>query len=207
MRVLIGMEHELLRYGLIQLLKDLQPVEYMATASTVEAFIDVVRKFHFDLIIIDIRLSGAGGLTSVFSELEQLPPVQKRVLMCHDDSRLEETESAVERDIIDGTCHSESTLEELMAFFQRILKGERVYLYIAMNGKYRIPGGDNGQELSKREQEVFHMKVRGYTVKETAELLNISPKTVENHRRNIRKKLNIRRNSEWYEWGEKLSML
>jgi len=73
-------------------------------------------------------------------------------------------------------------------------------------GDYLEVGEDERQDLSKREEEVFHMKVRGYTVKETAALLNISPKTVENHRRNIRKKLNIVKNNEWYDWGKQFGM-
>ncbi|WP_143522608.1 helix-turn-helix transcriptional regulator, partial [Pseudomonas sp. 2822-17] len=72
-----------------------------------------------------------------------------------------------------------------MEFFQQVLAGDSVILNLNKHDDDKTLLGDFNYTLSKREREVFHLKVRGYTVKDTAELLNISPKTVENHRRNI----------------------
>ncbi|WP_088036273.1 response regulator transcription factor [Evansella clarkii] len=205
MKVLIGIEHELLRYGLIQLLKDIQPVEYMVEASDTEQFIDSLRKYEFDLTVANTTLPGAGGLPVLISELKNLSPGTKRVLMLGNPGGAPESYS--EDSGLEGAFYHGATLDELMEFFQRILKGETAFLHA---GKSRHQPGNDNQEshlLSDREKEIFHMKVRGFSVKDTASILKISPKTVENHRRNIRRKLSIGRNSEWYEWGKKLGLL
>lgn len=205
MKVLVGLKHELLRYGLIELLKDVQPIEYMAMVSDVKELIDALRKYHFDLIIVDAKLQGDGGLRSVLAVLETVSASSKRVFMFNES--IKELEAIVKREEFEGIFYGHSTLTELMDFFQRVLKGECVYLNIDQKSWLLLRGEKRDHDLSKREEEVFYMKVRGYTVKDTAEALKISPRTAENHRLNIRKKLNIERSSDWYKWGKQLGVI
>ncbi|MDG5788032.1 response regulator transcription factor [Evansella sp. AB-P1] len=205
MKVLIGVDHELLRNGLIQLLKDIQPIEYMVLASTTEEYIQALRKYRFELAVVDTDLPGAGGLKNIFSVQEILPYPPKRVFMFNEP--VPELEEQFTNKKVEGIFHERMTLDELMIFFQNILNGERVYSKPHKTEHFHFSNQYLKEHLSKREEEVFYMKIRGYTVKDTAELLKISPKTVENHRRNIRKKLDIQKNSEWYEWGKRLGAI
>ncbi|MCD8509200.1 MAG: response regulator transcription factor [Bacillus sp. (in: Bacteria)] len=200
MKVLVAMNQELLRYGLVQLLKDIKPIDYIAEVSTVEELINTAKTYKFDLIVADANLQGGDYITTLLTRLKGLPSDCKRVFLWKEcNNQVSSLEKA------DGVFHENSSLEELMDFFQRVLEGEKLYLNV--NKQNSSVDNYNNNELSRREKEVFQLKVNGYTVKDTAKLLSISPKTVENHRRNIRKKLNILRNSEWVEWGKRLGML
>ncbi|MBU9714598.1 response regulator transcription factor [Evansella tamaricis] len=206
MRVLIALNHELLRYGLIQLLKDIQPMEYMVTAPTVEELIEAIKKYDFDLIVLDVTMMGRGERRNVLL-LQDMPRSAKIVLMINNTLSEQNISDFINTHEIMGVFHEHSPLEDLMGFFQRVLNGERVHLVGAQREESSFKRERTEDILSKREEEVLYMKVQGYTVKETAELLRISEKTVENHRRNIRKKLEIHKNSEWIEWGKKLGMI
>lgn len=205
MRVLIGLKNELLRYGLIELLKDVQPIEYVVMSSDVKELNQALRKYDFDLIIVDAKLQGEGGLRSVFAVLETVPASSKRVFMFNES--IHELDAIAKREQLQGIFYEHSTLTELMDFFQRVLKGECVYLNSDQKSCLLLRGEKREHDLSKREEEVFFMKVRGYTVKDTAEALKISPRTAENHRLNIRKKLNIEKNSDWYKWGKQFGVI
>ncbi|MBO8157146.1 MAG: hypothetical protein H0Z32_11850 [Bacillaceae bacterium] len=67
-------------------------------------------------------------------------------------------------------------------------------------GSFEIP-------LSPREQEVFILTLKGFSQKEIAERMSISVKTVENHRRNIRKKLGSKNKGERMEFAQKYKLL
>ncbi|MBU9720370.1 MULTISPECIES: response regulator transcription factor [Bacillaceae] len=205
MKVLIGINHELVRYGLIQLLKDIQPIESMVMVATTEEFIEALREYEFDLTIVDVGLRGAGGTKSILLALNELPNSTKTVFMYNDHDVVEDIFHMENRNLF-GVFHEKSTLEDLMDTFQKIMAGEKVILNKDKKSEDELFLNVNSS-LSNREKEVFHLKVRGYTVKDTAKLLNISPKTVENHRRNIKNKLLIVKSSEWYEWAQKLNMM
>ncbi|WNF38289.1 response regulator transcription factor [Bacillaceae bacterium IKA-2] len=205
MKVLVGIKHELLRYGLVELLKDVQPIEYMVMVSDVKELNQALRNYHFDLIIVDERLQGDGGLRSVLAVLKTVQASSKRVLMFNE--AVQKLEVMTKQEVFQGLFYEHSTLEELMDFFHRVLKGEHVYLNTDQKSGLFSTLEETEHDLSKREEEVFYMKVRGYTLKDTAEALKISPRTAENHRLNIRKKLNIEKNSDWYKWGKQLGVL
>ncbi|UTR14190.1 response regulator transcription factor [Salipaludibacillus sp. LMS25] len=203
MKLLIGIEHQLLRYGLIQLIKDVHSVTSMVVADSPAELIQSLKKYSFDLIVIDERLPGTGGLRSVLSVLKDQPLHAKKIFMCPGHS--DELELKFKDNDIQGIFYEYATLDELMMFFQQVIRGERVVL--RMYGHEVKTTGSVSTELTKREEEIFNLKVRGYSVSDTGKLLNISVKTVENHRRNIKKKLNIRKNHEWFEWAKRMGSL
>jgi DNA-binding NarL/FixJ family response regulator len=203
MKLLIGIEHQLLRYGLIQLIKDVHSVTSMVVADSPSELIQSLKKYSFDLIVIDERLPGTGGLRSVLAVLQDQPIQAKKIFMCPGNS--DELELKFKENDIQGIFYEYASLDELMMFFQQVIRGERVVL--RMYGQEAGTASSISTELTKREEEIFNLKVRGYSVSDTGKLLNISVKTVENHRRNIKKKLNIGKNHEWFEWAKRLGSL
>jgi len=203
MRLLIGFEHELLRYGLIQLIKDVQAVDSMVMADTATQLVHSLKQYDFDLIVIDERLAKSGGIRSVITLMQNQSESCKKVIMYTYQSC--ELEEMVLHNQLQGVFYEQAPLNELMIFFQQVLRGEKINLRMyGENDMIKEPFTTN---LSNREEEIFNMKIRGYSVVDTAKLLNISPKTVENHRGNIRKKLNITKNNQWFEWGKRLGMI
>ncbi|QKS70716.1 response regulator transcription factor [Paenalkalicoccus suaedae] len=186
MRILIGMDHELLRYGLIQLIKDIRDIEYMVTVNTKEAFLKSSRKYEFDVVILHVDLPGA-------TSIETLVNIDAITIIIY-----QQTYKELPR--VNGVLFERMSLDELMPIMQRLLKGGRLE-----QANVQTPN-DVIHELTRREEEIFRMKLEGYSVRDSATFLAISPKTVENHRRNIRKKLNIVKNEEWVQWGKKLRL-
>ncbi|GEL08745.1 response regulator transcription factor [Salisediminibacterium halotolerans] len=205
MRILIGMEHELLRYGLIQLLKDVRSLEYMVTARSQEELKTAAGKYPFDMVLLDASLKGIGSYRTLFSFPEFSDRRScKRVVMYTEP--LSTLESLFEKKEIDGLFHEETSLDEMMMFFDRIILGERLYLKV-QHGEKDNEGPAEKISLSERELEIFQLKVQGYSVYDTASILNISNKTVDNHRRNIKKKLKIVKNEEWIDRAKAFGLL
>ncbi|UCZ52594.1 response regulator transcription factor [Bacillus shivajii] len=205
MKILVGIDHELVRSGLIQLLKDIHNIESMVIAPSIEELIDALRTYEFDLIVTDVSLQGAGGLKSILFALEPVHPETKRVFMYKEPTP--ELNNLMNDKIIHGIFYEKSSLDDLMFFFQKVFKGEYPVLSSDKKDHMSYSANVRNDLLTTREEEILHMKVRGYTVKETADILNISPKTIENHRRNIKKKLKIDKSSEWVDWGKKFRMI
>ncbi len=91
MKLLIGVGNELLRYGLIQLLKDVQTVDSMVMVDTASELVDSLKQYTFDLIVIDERLPYAAGLRSVVALMQYQPESCKKVMMyLYQSNELEE---------------------------------------------------------------------------------------------------------------------
>lgn len=190
MRVLIGIEHELMRYGFIQLLNDMQQIEYTVSKSTKEDAFRAVRKYPFDLIVLHADMGGAVSTDTIFSA------VNERVLklLITNDTSLDNSAGA------DAVLPDSLSLDEWMRSLNKLFAGEKL-------GAENFTEIHAAELLTRREEEVFRLKIQGYAVRESAAYLNISPKTIENHRRNISKKLELHSNKAWMKKGRELGFL
>jgi DNA-binding NarL/FixJ family response regulator len=190
MRVLIGMEHELTTYGLIQLIKDLRPVEYIVTAKNGEEVLKNLRRYSFDLLIVQESLPGAIGMKSLLNSAEETTIT---TLIC-DDPSCENSAGA------DAVIFERLPLDDWMKNLDRIIRGEKMHQSPSLVN-------EETETLTRREEEVYRLKIQGYSVRESAGFLNISEKTIENHRRNIAKKLQLHSKRDWIEKGKILGFL
>lgn len=164
-------------------------------AGTADEAIEVIRSTEPDLVVCDLSMPGGGGL--------------KVARTCGESTNIVMlTVSEAERDLLDAVAAGASGYlvkstkpDELRDALWRAAHGEPVFspqLAGLVLGEFRRLSKEatGVQPLSEREREVLHYVARGHTYKEIGEELFISPKTVENHVRNILGKLHLNRRQE-----------
>ncbi len=167
----------------------------VAEAGDAKEAIAAIKKHEPDLVVCDLNMPHGGGI-KVAKECGDLTNI---VML---------TVSEAERDLLDavaaganGYLVKSTPPDELRDALWRAAKGEPVFspaLAGLVLGEFRRMTKDSGgtSPLSDREREVLQYVARGHTYKEIGEELYISPKTVENHVRNILGKLHLNRKQE-----------
>ncbi|MFN8035831.1 MAG: response regulator transcription factor [Acidimicrobiia bacterium] len=167
----------------------------VAEASDAEEAIATIRHHRPDVVVCDLNMPGGGGLAVVRACGEQT-----RIVVL--------TVSEQERDLLDavaagavGYLVKSTPGPELRDAIGRAAQGEPVFspaLAALVLGEFRRMSkqATGSEPLSDREREVLQHVARGYSYKDIGERLFISPKTVENHVRNILAKLHLSRKQE-----------
>jgi len=167
----------------------------LAEAGDANEAIEAITTHKPDLVVCDLNMPNGGGL-KVAKECAEL----SNIVML--------TVSEAERDLLDaiaagaiGYLVKSTPPDELRTELWKAAHGEPVFspaLASLVLGEFRKMSKDQGptNQLSEREREVLQHVARGHTYKEIGEELFISPKTVENHVRNILNKLHLNRKQE-----------
>ncbi|MFZ4519732.1 MAG: response regulator [Microthrixaceae bacterium] len=198
-RVVVADDHHIWRSGIRADLGD--RFEVVGEAEDAPGAVEVVRETSPDLVLCDLHMPGGGGIT-VAEAVGAVAPV---VIL---------TVSESERDVLDavaagavGYLVKSTRPEELRDALLRAAAGEPVFspqLAALLIGEYRRlarSGADETLPLSEREREVLAHVARGQSYRAVGEALFISPKTVENHVRNIMAKLHLGRRHELVRWA------
>ena len=192
-KVVIADDHAIWRTGLRADLGDNFTV--VGEAADAAEAVKVIEATDPDLVLSDLHMPEGGGIALVKALEGKVPVVMLTV-------------SEAESDLLDaiaagalGYLTKSTEPDELREQLWKASKGEPVFsasLAALVLTEFRrlhkaeIPG----EALSEREREVLQLVARGHTYKEIGESLFISPKTVENHVRNILKKLQLNRKQE-----------
>lgn len=191
-RVVIADDHELMRSGLRG---ELGPAfDVVGEADDAEGAIDVIRARRPDLVVTDLHMPRGGGLAVVEACATMCPIVILTV-------------SEAERDLLDavaagaaGYLVKRSPIDEIRSALMSAAAGEPVFspsLAALVLGEFRrLAKAADTNPLTEREREVLQLVARGHTYKEIGSQLAISPKTAENHVRNILGKLHLSRRSD-----------
>ena len=192
-RIVIADDHPIWRSGIKSDLGENFTI--VGEAGDAAEAIEVINATKPDLVISDLNMPHGGGM-KVAKEVGQDIPV---VIF---------TVSEAERDLLDavaagalGYLIKSTSPEELRQQLWKASKGEPVFspsLASLVLGEFRRMTKDSSpaEALSDREREVLQYVARGHKYAEIGEELSISPKTVENHVRNILKKLHLNRKQE-----------
>lgn len=202
-RVVIADDHHIWRSGLRADLGD--RFEVVGEADDTDGAIDVIDAHRPDLALIDLNMPGGGGLRVVRERATVVPIVILTV-------------SEAERDVLDavaagavGYLLKSSRPDELRDALELAANGEPVFspqlAALVLAEFRRMAGGSPSsgtgavQALTPRERDVLGQVARGHSYGEIGETLFISPKTVENHVRNILAKLHLSRRYELIRWA------
>ena len=191
-RTVLADDHQLVRSGLRSELDG--SFEIVGEADDAEGAIDVITARQPDLVVCDLHMPRGGGLAVV----QQCATVCPIVIL---------TVSEAERDLLDavaagaaGYLLKTTPIDELTAAFRAAAAGEPVFspsLAALVLGEFRrMAKSADTNPLTEREREVLQYVARGKTYKEIGVALGISPKTAENHVRNILGKLHLSRRSD-----------
>jgi DNA-binding NarL/FixJ family response regulator len=195
-RIVLADDHTILREGLRALLSVDRKFQIVGEAADGREAVRCVEKLGPDLILMDLSMPRMTGMDAI-REIKKRYPVTKIIaLTVH---RSEEYLRTTLQAGADGYILKDATHDELMIAIQSVLDGKT---YLSHNvSKIVIEGYLKGKEgqmpnstlglLSPREREVLKLIAEGYKNKEIAANLCISIKTVEKHRTNLMKKLDL----------------
>ena len=201
-RVLIVDDHPVVRRGLAQVLGGTDDLAFCGEAETAADALHAVAETGPDVAVVDLTLKGKGGLELVKDLHARHPGLPVLVLSMHDESLY--AERAL-RAGARGYIMKDGRMEDVVGALRPVLAG-RVYLSERMTsrllGRLTGSGPEDGRSpistLTDRELEVFEMIGQGLATREIADGLHLSVKTVDTHRENIKRKLNLSSATELY---------
>ncbi len=195
-RIVLAEDHTILREGLRALLTADPDFEVIGEAADGREAVRFVEKQIPDLILMDLSMPRMTGMDAIREIKKRYPQTKIIALTVH---KTEEYLRTTLQAGADGYVLKDATHGELMMAIKSVLKG-KTYLSPGVSGKV-IEGYLEGVEsqmpystlglLSQREREVLKLIAEGYKNKEIATDLCISLKTVEKHRANLMKKLDL----------------
>lgn len=196
-RILIADDHAVVRQGVVQLLKEDFKTVHFGEAATGSELLEKARQDRWDLVILDIGLPGRGGL-DVLRELKSVrgaPPVLIHSMYPEELFAVRAIKAGAS-----GYLTKESAAEKLTQAVRKILAGGR-YISDSLAGNLALKlETDNSypphELLSDREFTVLRMLASGKAVKQVAEELALSPKTVSTYRARILEKTGMRNTAE-----------
>lgn len=201
LRLLIGDDHTLFRQGLRKILEERPDWETVAEVGNGRDAVDVALAVKPDVAILDVGMPLLNGIDAAQQILRKVPDVRVLMLSMHSD------EAYVSRSLqagASGYLLKDSASEDLIKGVSSVAAGHSFFspaVARLMLDDYvrRVAGrqvSDRYASLSEREREIFQLVAEGRTNKEVAEVLKISPATVETHRARILQKLDIHNTAE-----------
>lgn len=193
-------DHEIFRNGLKQLISNEQDMEVVGEASTGEDAIEMLGKTTVDVIIMDIRMPGIGGLDTGKSVLKNNQKAKLLFFSLFDnpDYVLTALDMGASGYILKDTSnkiflHAIRTVHLGQFYFIGEVTDTLVRRYHEQkNSSGKLQSAQPSEiSLSKREQQIIRMIHQGVSNKEIADTLQISIRTIEAHRLNILRKFQV----------------
>ena len=194
LNIVLAEDHQTVREGIKMLVNAQADMRVVGEAGDGASAIKTVREKRPDVIVMDISMPEMNGLKATRKLKAEFPDVKILTLTRHDDdSFLEQLISAG----ASGYVLKQSAPAELINAIRTVGSGN-AYLDASLTGKVmgglvgRGLRGNKKKEVSDRELEVLRLIALGYSNKEIASQLDLSVKTIEAHKANAMKKMNMR---------------
>ncbi|PJE28208.1 Oxygen regulatory protein NreC [Pseudooceanicola marinus] len=184
-RVAIVDDHPMVAEGIEAILDSFPDIAVVGTYRNGRAIIDAVEDVRPDVILLDLNMPEMGGLTACEILLEEHPWLKILILSMHDSP--EYISTALDHGAL-GYILKDVPTDEIKTAIDMVMQGER-YLCTGAQGSLAPPRGAG--HLTNREQTILLQLAQGKSNKEVAIALDISVRTVETHRKNLKKKLGI----------------
>ena len=200
-RIVIAEDHTILREGLRALLSADSDFEIVGEAGDGREAIRCVEKYNPDLILVDLSMPRMDGISAIKGIKKRHPATKIVALTVH---KTEEYVLAALEAGADGYVLKDATHHELVMAIHNAL-ADRPYLSPGVSktiikgylrGNRGLKPGSAFEKLSQREKEVLKLIAEGFKNREIADYLCLSLKTVEKHRANLMKKLDLHNAAE-----------
>ena len=195
-RIVIAEDHTILRDGLKALLSSAPDFEIVGEAEDGRDAIRCVERLIPDLVLMDLSMPRMNGMDAIREVKKRYPETKIIALTVHKE---EEYVLTTLQAGADGYVLKDATHAELLMAIKNVLMG-KPYLSPGvsekviegyLDGKKTVKDKSAWQTLTDREREILKLIAEGYKNKEIADYLCISLKTVEKHRANLMKKLDL----------------
>jgi two-component system invasion response regulator UvrY len=196
-KILIADDHAIVREGLKQILSENPDLVVVAEASTGQEVLEKISKNDLDLVVLDIAMPGRGGLDILKEIKTQRPRLSVLMLSMYPE---EQYAVRVLKSGASGYLTKESAPAELVKAIRQISQGKK-YISPSLAEKLAVdleisPDRPPHETLSDREYQVMCMIASGKTLREIADGLSLSIKTISTYRSRILEKMNMKTNAE-----------
>ena len=194
-RVILADDHTLVRAGIRTLLEKLPGVEVVGEAVDGREALQLAKQHLPDVVLMDISMAGLNGLEAAARMTKDFPSVRVLMLSMHNN---EEYYLRALKAGAAGYLLKKAATAELATALQRVARGE-IYLSQEISRrlvkKFLLQGVTERksplEQLTDRQREILQLIAEGQNTKGIAEILKVSPKTVEYHRMNLMRSLNV----------------
>jgi two-component system response regulator NreC len=196
LKIVLADDHTILREGLRALLTSDPDFEIVGEARDGREAVRCVEKLSPDLLLMDLSMPRMSGMDAIREIKKRYPATRIIALTVH---KTEEYLLTTLQAGADGYVLKDATHDELVMAIKNVMGGKS-YLSPGVSekviegyleGKGNSRSASSWESLSQREREVLKLIAEGYKNKDIAEDLCISLKTVEKHRANLMKKLDL----------------
>lgn len=206
--LLIAEDHEIVRNGLIRLLRDSE-IEIIGEASNGDEAVEETLKHSPDVVLMDIRMKGTDGLQALEQIREKSPNTRVVMLSTYDNPTYVARSAALGADeyLLKG-----SSREQLIDGIQRVANGEPLSHESIMRRvrdamSRRREGLGDEVPLTSRETQVLRHVALGLSNREIGRSLEISVETVKEHVQNILRKINASDRTQAAVWAVKRNLV
>lgn len=193
-KVLLADDHSLFRAGVHALLSNIDGVDVVGEADNGRKALEMVGTRAPDVVLMDIAMPEMNGLETTTRVTKEFPSVRVIMLSMHAG---EEYVMQALRAGASGYLLKDAATSELELAVRAVARGE-TYLTPTISKRViddylmRTTGAQGPvDQLTKRQREILQLIAKGYTSKEMAQMLDLSPKTIETHRTQLMKQLDI----------------
>lgn len=194
-RVILADDHTLVRAGIRTLLEKLPGVVVVGEAADGREALTLVKQHLPDVVLMDISMAGLNGLEAAARMTKEFPDVRVIILSMHNN---EEYYLRALKAGVTGYILKKAATAELSTALQRVARGE-IYLSQEISRrlvkKFLLQGIAERksplEQLTGRQREILQLIAEGQNTKGIADILKVSPKTVEYHRMNLMNDLNV----------------
>ncbi len=187
--IVLADDHRVVIEGIKSALREISEFEVIGEATDGWEALKIADALRPDIMVLDISMPGLSGIEVVRKLKQTTPDIKIVIYTMHSSSEF----------VIDlfsagvsGYVLKEDPVSDLIFSLKAVTTGETYISAIVSNlllKHMKEPMGDPYNSLSLREQEVFKNLAEGMSIKEIADKLFISPKTVESHKYNVMEKL------------------
>lgn len=207
-RILIADDHAILRQGLMQILSDEFTDAILGEASTISETATLLKNQVWDVLILDINMPDRSGIDLLHALQNDFQKIPVLVLSSTPEDQLA---MRTLKAGASGYLNKQVAAEELVNAVRKLLSGGR---YISQSLAEKLAaditdGRDRAlhELLSEREFQVFNMMISGKSLKDIADELSLSIKTISTFRSRIFKKLKIHTDMELYQYAHSQGLI
>jgi len=188
-KVLLVDDHPLVLEGLCAIIETFSHIDVVGAASTAAEALTIAGRTEPDVVMMDINMPELNGIDAIELFKEQHPKTRLLMLSMHDSREYISTSVMYGAS---GYVLKDVSTSEIVAAIEAVAAGGTYFSSGVSDVLMRVEGArKNPGPLTTREQTVLLLVADGKSSRDVAKLLEISTRTVETHRKNIKKKLGI----------------